>query len=171
MCITDYLRAKAEDMGPREQLTIDREWIDWLLETHTCACEAGTGPGNGPAAVQGYSTAELAKLFDNSPTSIRAWCSVGVFGDPATLKPNGQDWRVPEDRVVELRRRLAEGWRITSGGLVEPGAPSASETPSHRRHTRDEAPRPGTRSRTPPRASRRRRSGRRRHSSWKEHFG
>lgn len=62
----------------------------------------------------------MGELFEKAPSTIRTWCAASVFGDPKTLKPNGKDWSVPQDRIDGLLEKLAEGYQITAKGLRKP---------------------------------------------------
>lgn len=172
MCISDFLRTKAKGMGPTEQVTIDRDWIEWLLEHH--ACECGTHPEGenlpSPASLEGYSVVELEALFDKKSSTIRSWCARGVFGDPSTLKPNGRGWHVPEDRVSELREKLSRGWRITSKGLGQPENMPLRDTPEKGRlgPVADPLPSSELKQRGVPRRSSRKYE--RRHNGWRQHM-
>lgn len=171
MCIAEYLTQRANEMGPNESLTIDRGWIEWLLEAHTCGCGGSvsdTAVGN-PASLHGYAPQELANLFGNAPSTIRGWCALGVFGDPTTLKPNGRDWHVPLNRVEALQSRLAEGYQITSEGLCAPedSIATAGDDP-----TTPPAPPPAkgrSETRPPSNTRRQRRDEHRRYNGWRHH--
>lgn len=169
MCIIEYFKDRAAGMGPGERQTIDRAWIEWLLDTHACD---HTAPGAeriaAPASVKGYSALELAELFDRSDSTIRTWLGRGVFGDPAMLKPNGRDWHVPKVNVQVLQEKLSAGYWITADGLAEPStgpAPSSGAT-APRAHA--PAGKTVDRAGPPPRRRRRPRKGGK-HNEWREH--
>lgn len=171
MCITDFLRTKAEGMGPSEQLTIDRGWIEWLLENHTCGCVGGSGSTAvpPPASLHGYAVDELARLFNRSASAIKSWCSSGVFGDPAKLKPNGRDWHVPKEKIDKLRGELARGCQITTEGLREPQSAKKGEKAQLKAPDAEDSGERATVTRVRA-ATRGRRSRERRHNGWREQF-
>jgi hypothetical protein len=170
MCIADYLQKKREAMGPGERLVVDREWIEWVLDTHPCGCEAAESGGlPAPASALGYTVAELGRIFDWSGSTTKLRLAAGVFGDPAMLKPEPPMWNVPPKNVHDLLKKLAQGHRIGPEGLEEP-----AEDGVHTAANRDagdtragDADAQSPASPPPPPPTRRRSKGR--HNGWRKY--
>jgi hypothetical protein len=172
MCIVDYFRAKLDAMGPGERLAVDRAWIEWLLDAHSCACSAPGGEHGLPAAgsALGYTVAELAGIFGWSTSKTKTRLAAGVFGDPDLLKPEPPIWNVPPENVRDLRNKLVTGYQVTREGLRPPAGDGKrshrGERPAAGVSGEGKAPEPDKPSRQPPRG---RRSGGGRHSGWRQH--
>ena len=122
MCIKKILAAKLDTMGPGELMTVGREWIQWLLEAHPCACSGADAEGilPAPASAMGYTVSELCAIFGGSHSRMKSWLAAGVFGNPATLKPAPPHWNVPPERARALLEKLGQGYTITPEGLQAP---------------------------------------------------
>jgi hypothetical protein len=171
MCMAEFFRTKLEAMGPGEKLVVDREWIQWLLDTQACGCSAPGVDGGLPAAgsALGYTVKELAGILEWSVSKTKTRLAAGVFGDPDLLKPEPPAWNVPPDNLRALLAKLAQGYQITQEGLRPPaddrragpeGAWAATATPA-------EMPPESKDVSLPP--ARRAKSAGRRHNGWRKY--
>ena len=73
--------------------------VDWVLEL------LGDGQGGPPrpaAPAVDLNVADLALLFKNKPSTVRAWIERGDF--PGSYKLNGKEWRVPAPAVEAFQK-------------------------------------------------------------------
>ncbi len=89
----DVLRQLAEELPPGASVSVPRGWLLELLCTPT-----------EPEAVNGdLSAAQVAERFGRQPSTIRGWCSDGVF--PNAYRRNDREWRIPLEDVEALEER------------------------------------------------------------------
>ncbi len=79
----DVLRQLAEELPPGTAVPVTREWLLELLDTST----------ESPAVNGDLSAAQVAERFSRQASTVRGWCSDGVF--PNAYHLNKREWKIP----------------------------------------------------------------------------
>lgn len=159
MSVETYLTNLFQLLPPGETLVLTREKWEWMVAHHGGAAREDSTVGR-PEVDRGrseralYFVSDLAREFDVAESTMRAFLSKGLCGNPSRLRPVGKGknldgvskrFEVPAPLVAAVREALARGQVLGTFSILPnvalraahgaPERPAQSSTPDDEEST------------------------------------